>query len=622
MKDKDRTEKNLIEKVQSLQKELEAVRESEFNYRTIVEFTYDWELWISPDERLRYISPSCERITGYTTEEFMNNPSLVTDIIFQEDLPLWNAHFHDSRREMEKQEIEFRIMRKDGEMRWIEHICHPVLTKQGKFLGFRASNRDITRRKVTEEALQKSERNLLEAQRIAHLGYWDWNILSNELHWSDEVYRIFGLTPREFGATYDAFIESVHSEDRKAVKNAVNKSLTDPEAKYSIEHRVVRPDGLERIVHERGEVTFNNDGSPVRMIGIVHDITELKKTEDALKKALSEIRLLKDQLEAENIYLREEIKSEQHYRDIIGDSDSIKYVLLKVEQVAHTDSTVLILGETGTGKALVARAIHNASSRSERSFVNVNCAALPANLIESELFGREKGAFTGAQARQIGRFELANGGTIFLDEIGEMPLDLQTKLLRVLQDGEFERLGSPHTIKVNVRVIASTNRNLKEEAENGRFRQDLFYRLNVFPITLPPLRKRKEDIPMLVNYFVQKYSNKMGKSIYTVSKATIKMLQEYSWPGNVRELENIIERAVIVSRGKMLQIAEKLESHHDGDQRGTSDKSLQEIEKDHILQVLKQTHWRIEGENGAAAILGINPSTLRGRMRKLGIKRI
>ena len=621
MKDDNKTNPHLIEEIRSLQKELEAVRDSESAYRTIVEFTYDWELWISPDESLKYISPSCERITGYTPEEFMNNPSLVTDIIVKEDMPFWTSHFHDSRREMTKQEIEFRITRKDGEVRWIEHICHPVHTKEEEFLGFRASNRDITRRKVAEEALRKSERNLLEAQRIAHLGYWDWNIKTNELHWSDEVYRIFGLTPRQFGTTYEVFLESIHPEDREAVKKAVNDSLTDPKKKYSIEHRIIRPDGLERTVYERGEVTFIKDGNPVRMIGIVHDITELKMMEGALKKALSEIRLLKDQLEAENIYLREELKSEQHYRDIIGDSNSIKYLLLKIEQVANTDSTVLILGETGTGKSLVARAIHDASSRNGKPFVNVNCAALPANLIESELFGREKGAFTGAQARQIGRFELANGGTIFLDEIGEMPLELQTKLLRVLQDGEFERLGSPQTINVNVRVIASTNRNLKEEIETGRFREDLFYRLNVFPITLPPLRKRKEDIPVLVNYFVKKYSNKMAKSIDSFPKTTMQMLQAYSWPGNVRELENVIERAVIVSRGNVLQVTDELTPEHDGEQKRESAKSLQEIEKDHILEVLGQTNWKIEGETGAAVLLGINPSTLRGRMRKLGIKR-
>jgi formate hydrogenlyase transcriptional activator len=358
------------------------------------------------------------------------------------------------------------------------------------------------------------------------------------------------------------------------------------------------------------------------MIGTVHDITELKKSEDALKKAYSEIKLLKDKLEAENIYLHKEIKIERHYREIIGKSDSLKYVLFRVEQVASTDATVLVLGETGTGKALIAHAIHNNSPRSEKPFVNVNCAALPANLIESELFGREKGAFTGAQDRQIGRFELANGGTIFLDEIGEMPLELQTKLLHVLQDGEFERLGSPHTIKVNVRVIASTNRNLKEEVKNGRFRQDLYYRLNVFPITMVPLRERKDDIPLLVNYFVEKYSNRMGKAIKTVSKATMRMLKEYSWPGNVRELQNIIERAVIITQGSALQILDNLEPLQPVEPAGTTDKGMRDIERKHILKVLEQTRWRIEGKNGAAAILGLNPSTLRGRIRKLGIKRI
>lgn len=485
----------------------------------------------------------------------------------------------------------------------------------------RAHNELEIRVKERTTKLENTINKLAEAQKIAHLGNWEWNIVTNELHWSDEVYRIFGLTPREFGATYDAFLKSVHPEDRDAVKEAVNKSLSDPDMKYNIEHRVVRPDGSERVVHERGKVTFNNYSNPISMIGTVHDITELKKSEDALKKALSEISLLKDRLEAENIYLREEIKIEHHYRDIIGNSDSLKYVLFRVEQVANTDATVLILGETGTGKSLIARAIHNTSPRSEKPFVNVNCAALPANLIESELFGREKGAFTGAQARQIGRFELANGGTIFLDEIGEMPLELQTKLLRVLQDGEFERLGSPNTIKVNVREIASTNRDLKEEVKKGRFRQDLYYRLNVFPITMVPLRQRKEDIPLLVDYFVKKYTNRMGKTIKTVSKATMLMLQAYSWPGNVRELENIIERAVIITHGSTLQISDKLEPLQPVEPAGTADKGLCDIEREHIIKVLKHTRWRIEGKNGAAAILGLNPSTLRGRLRKLGIKR-
>jgi transcriptional regulator with GAF, ATPase, and Fis domain len=254
--------------------------------------------------------------------------------------------------------------------------------------------------------------------------------------------------------------------------------------------------------------------------------------------------------------------------------------------------------------------------------ITVNCAALPATLIESELFGREKGAFTGSSERQMGRFELADKGTLFLDEIGEMPLELQAKLLRVIQEGEFERLGSPRTVKVNVRIIASTNRNLEDAIRNGGFREDLFYRLNVFPITIPPLRQRKGDIPLLVDYFVAKFNKKIGKKIETVSRETLDTLQEYHWPGNVRELESVIERAVITSRATSLQILDRFEnSRKAGEQDKQEDKFLSELERDHILQVLRKTFWRIEGRNGAAAILGLNPSTLRGRMRKDGIRR-
>jgi transcriptional regulator with GAF, ATPase, and Fis domain len=254
--------------------------------------------------------------------------------------------------------------------------------------------------------------------------------------------------------------------------------------------------------------------------------------------------------------------------------------------------------------------------------ITVNCTSLPANLIESELFGREKGAFTGSDARQIGRFELADGGTVFLDEIGDLPLELQCKLLRVIQDGEFERLGGPRTIKTDVRIIAATNRDLEEEIKNGKFREDLFYRLNVFPITMPPLRQRKEDIPLLVNHFVAKFNKKIGKKIETVSNETLLALQAYHWPGNVRELENVIERAVIVSRGAALQVSDRFDTFRKpGEQAGHEVKALAEMEHDHILQVLLKTGWRIEGKNGAAVILGLNSSTLRARMRKYGILR-
>jgi transcriptional regulator with GAF, ATPase, and Fis domain len=297
-------------------------------------------------------------------------------------------------------------------------------------------------------------------------------------------------------------------------------------------------------------------------------------------------------------------------------------VFFRIEQVAPQDTTVLLLGETGTGKGVIARAIHSRSARKDRPMITVNCTALPANLIESELFGREKGAFTGANARQMGRFELADGGTIFLDEIGEMPLELQSKLLRVIQDGEFERLGSPRTIKVNVRIIAASNRNLEEGIKSGRFREDLFYRLNIFPITIPPVRQRKEDIPLLVNHFVAKFNKKIGKKIETVPKETLNALQEYHWPGNVRELESVIERAVITSQGTALQVLDRLDTFpKTGEQSGKDVKALAELEHDHILQVLQKTDWRIEGENGAAVLLGLNPSTLRARMRKYGLHR-
>jgi len=347
---------------------------------------------------------------------------------------------------------------------------------------------------------------------------------------------------------------------------------------------------------------------------------ERSRGELALRERLDEIERLKLQLEKENIYLREEIKTVQGFEKIVGSSDTLQYVLFRVKQVAPTDATVLILGETGTGKGLVAHGIHELSARKDRPMITVNCASLPANLIESELFGREKGAFTGAHAKQVGRFEVADGGTIFLDEIGEMPLELQVKLLRVLEEGEFERLGNPKTIKVDVRVIASTNRDLEAEVKNRRFREDLFYRLNVFPVSIPPLRMRVEDIPELVSYFVDKYARKFGKKYETIPKSMMKTLQEHPWPGNVRELEHVIARAVITSPGPVLRLADPLERKHAKAEEEPL-KGLEAIERDHILKVLQKTRWKIDGEGGAASILGLHPSTLRFRVKKLGIKR-
>jgi formate hydrogenlyase transcriptional activator len=365
----------------------------------------------------------------------------------------------------------------------------------------------------------------------------------------------------------------------------------------------------------------------------IRDTTERKLTAEALKKshnelerqavelrtALSEINALKEQLEAENIYYREEIKLRGQFSNIIGQSDGLKYVLYRAEQVAPLNTTVLILGETGTGKELIAYAIHDMSPRKDRPLITVNCAALPGNLIESELFGREKGAFTGADTRQVGRFEVAHGSTLCLDEIGELPLELQAKLLRVIQHGEFERLGSSQTIKVDVRIVATTNRDLEEEIRKGRFRQDLYYRLNVFPITVPPLRQRKEDIPLMVPAFIERYSRKLGKQITSIRKETMKKLQDYPWPGNVRELESVIERAAIMCPGPVLQLADKLDILFLP--LSSTVRTLEETERNQILKILSETRWHIEGKHGAAAILGLHPSTLRARMHKLGIVR-
>ncbi|MFC1712945.1 sigma-54 interaction domain-containing protein [Candidatus Poribacteria bacterium] len=352
----------------------------------------------------------------------------------------------------------------------------------------------------------------------------------------------------------------------------------------------------------------------------VRDMTEHKRKEEALRGALGEVEQLKNRLQEENLYLQDEIKLTHNFEEIICQSDELRGVLERVEQVASTDATVLVLGETGTGKELIARAVHSISPRGDRPLVKVNCAALQENLIESELFGHERGAYTGAHARRSGRFELANGGTVFLDEIGDLSVGLQSKLLRVLQEGQFERLGSSHTTKVDVRVIAATNRDLEKALAEKSFREDLYYRLNVFPIRIPPLRERKDDIPLLVEHFIRKYSIKMGKQIEEIPRRAMDSLQAYHWPGNVRELENVVERAVIISQGRRLELRE-WSSRQDVPSETSGLVTMEEVERAYIIKVLESTRWRVSGEKGAAEILGLNPQTLFSRMRRLGINR-
>lgn len=360
----------------------------------------------------------------------------------------------------------------------------------------------------------------------------------------------------------------------------------------------------------------------------------LHTSEESLKKALDEVQHLKEQLHEENIYLQEEIRVASDFGEIIGRSEVLRRVLSQAEQVAPLDTTVSIFGETGTGKELLAHAIHKLSRRGDHTLVKVNCAALPGSLIESELFGYEKGAFTGADARRIGRFEIANRGTIFLDEVGELPLDLQAKLLRVIEEGEFERVGGSQTIKIDVRVIAATNRNLEEAVRKGDFRSDLYYRLNIFPITVPPLRERKEDIPILVTHFLKQLSQKLGKAIDTIPQDTMAKLKNYPWPGNIRELRNVIERAVIITQGPKLRLSDDFDSqaltfdlkNQFARTAVFSDSSLvgetfEQTEYNLIIRTLKNVHWKLEGPGGAAELLDLHPSTLRSKMRKLGIER-
>jgi formate hydrogenlyase transcriptional activator len=351
------------------------------------------------------------------------------------------------------------------------------------------------------------------------------------------------------------------------------------------------------------------------------EITGKKIVEQALQTALEEVKMLKNRLQQENRYLQDEIKQAHGIDAIIGNSEIQNKLLKKIAQVAKTDATVLVSGETGTGKELLARAIHAASQRKDRPLVKINCAALPAGLIESELFGHEKGAFTGATAQKTGRFELADGGTIFLDEIGDLPLELQAKLLRVLQESEFERVGGNSTISVDVRVIAATNRNLADSIAAGEFREDLFYRLNVFPVQSPPLRHRKKDIALLAHHFLQKYCRKIGKRFDAIEAPVLAQLQAYDWPGNVRELENIIERAIILSEGSSLQLEEAFDLNVTSQSPEQGDKTIKQMEQEMMQSALEVCGWKIEGDNGAAIRLGVAPSTLRERIKKYGLQR-
>jgi DNA-binding NtrC family response regulator/HAMP domain-containing protein len=483
----------------------------------------------------------------------------------------------------------------------------------------RVFNETAGRLRDLYESLHAKEAYLAEAQRLSHTGSFGWNVSSGEVFWSEETFRIF-QADRTTQPTVEFLLQRVHPEDKALVQQTIECASQEGKD-FDFEHRLRMPDGSVKFVHVVSRAGKDERGN-IEFTGSIMDVTDHHEARAALETAFEEIRELKDQLYKENLALREQIDRDSMFEDIVGSSEALRKVVTQVSKVAPSDSTVLILGETGSGKELIARAIHKRSKRAARAFIGVNCGAIPGSLIASELFGHEKGAFTGATQRRLGRFEAANGGTIFLDEVGDLPPDIQIALLRVLQEREIERVGSDKPIPVDVRVLAATHRDLEKLVSEGKFRQDLLYRLNVVPIEMPSLRERAADIPLLVEYFIARFGKKAGKKFSTIDKKTLKLLQAYEWPGNVRELQNVIERAVILSDSDNFAVDETWLN------RGPSEVPpltvalngvLLKQEKEMIEAALAESRGRVSGSAGAAAKLGLPSRTLDSKIKRLGI---
>jgi PAS domain S-box-containing protein len=601
----------------------EELRKQKAHFERLFELAPEAIVLRDIDNRVLRANREFTRLFGYSIDESLGRN--ISDLIVPEAGWEESERLRETLQRGERVNAEIVRKRKDGTLLNVSFVAAPVSVNGGppEIYGI---YRDITERKRSEEALRRSEAYLAEGQRLSHTGSWARSVSTGDVFLSQESMRIFGFDPLRIRPTLEVVLNCVHPEDRDSFAQTVKRAIQE---RIHFEHdfRIIREDGITRHIHTLGHPVTNSAGELVEFVGTHMDVTEQHRAKINLENAFEEIKALKDQLSHENAALRQEIDETSMFEEIVGKSEVLRSVLKQVETVARTDSTVLIYGDTGTGKELIARAIHNLSPRSHNTFVKLNCASIPTGLLESELFGHEKGAFTGAIAQRIGRFELASRGTIFLDEIGEVPLELQPKLLRVLQEREFERLGSSRTMRTDARLIAATNRDLSKMVEEQEFRSDLFYRLNVIPILVPPLRERPEDVPLLVQHFVELFSRRMNKAIQTIPAETMNAMVHYGWPGNVRELQNVIERAVILSPGSVLKVSSadlKTSAARKANHAGEPSISRARAEvplpnRDLVLETLRATGGQVGGADGAAARLGMKRTTLIAHMKRLGI---
>ena len=580
----------------------EELRASERKYRNLVDTTPAFVHTALPNGEVDFYNRGWLEYVGLPLTDLLGWGW--TGMIHPEDveaiMPIWREALGAG----EPFVAESRVRRADGQYRWFLHREEPLRNEAGEIVKWYGSSIEIEERKIAEEKIREQEAELRQILDLTPHHLYVFGPDGGLLYVNQFALAYLGADLAEMVAA--SRINFIHPDDRQGYLAEKEKGLLAGKS-YEFELRILRRDGTYRWFLGRGNPLKDEQGRITRWYNTATDIEDRKRAEEEIRK--------------ENIVLREEINSTSMFEEVLGTSAVLQRVLALAAKVAPTDSTVLIMGETGTGKELIARAIHKRSKRAERSFVSVNCAAIPSSLIMSELFGHEKGAFTGAVQRRLGRFELAEGGTLFLDEVGDLPLETQIALLRVLQEREFERVGGTEMLRCDVRVISATNRDLHSAIAAGSFRSDLFYRLNVFPIELPPLRERKEDIPILVNYFVNRYAQRAGKKIDTIRKKSIDALQEYSWPGNVRELQNVIERSLIIVDTNEFSVDKNWLSHEFQSSRRVGRANRISTEQEQIEAALAQSNGKVSGAHGAAAKLGMPPSTLESRIRSLKINK-